>query len=316
MKKQIGPTLGRKSFAERFKYDLHMHRSLYILALPILLYYLLFHLFPMFGIVIAFKDYQIRDGFLGSPWIGFQNFVDFFNSIYFTRLLRNTVLINIYQLVFAFPVPIVFALMLNEMRSKHLKKFVQTVSYMPHFISMVVAVGMIMQFVNSTGFITSIVSFITGEEQTNLLMNPAYYRTIYVATEIWKQLGWKSIVYIAALSSVDMQLYEAAVVDGAGKWKQMIHITLPSIMPTVVTLFIMDVGRIMTLGFQKTILMYNPATYEVADVISSYVYRMGLGGNFQFSYTTAVELFSSVINLCLIFIANKLSRKFSENGLW
>lgn len=305
----------RPSFRARLRRDFKMNRMLYLLALPIVIYYLLFHFLPMCGIVIAFKDFQIRDGFFGSEWVGLQNFIDFFNSILFWRLIRNTLLISIYQLIFAFPIPIIFALMVNELRNQRFKKLVQTISYMPHFISMVVVAGMLTQFLSSTGFISGIVSLFTGEK-TNLLMNPDYFRTIYVSSGIWQQFGWKSIVYIAALSSVDTQLYEAAIMDGAGKWKQLIHVTLPAIMPTVVTLFIMDVGRIMTIGFQKTILLYNSATYEVADVISSYVYRMGLGGNFEFSYTTAIEVFGSVINLILIVIANKLSRKFSENSLW
>ena len=305
----------RPSFRARLRRDFKMNRMLYLLALPIVIYYLLFHFLPMCGIVIAFKDFQIRDGFFGSEWVGLQNFIDFFNSILFWRLIRNTLLISIYQLIFAFPIPIIFALMVNELRNQRFKKLVQTISYMPHFISMVVVAGMLTQFLSSTGFISGIVSLFTGEK-ANLLMNPDYFRTIYVSSGIWQQFGWKSIVYIAALSSVDTQLYEAAIMDGAGKWKQLIHVTLPAIMPTVVTLFIMDVGRIMTIGFQKTILLYNSATYEVADVISSYVYRMGLGGNFEFSYTTAIEVFGSVINLILIVIANKLSRKFSENSLW
>lgn len=305
----------RPSFRARLRRDFKMNRMLYLLTLPIVIYYLLFHFLPMCGIVIAFKDFQIRDGFFGSEWVGLQNFIDFFNSILFWRLIRNTLLISIYQLIFAFPIPIIFALMVNELRNQRFKKLVQTISYMPHFISMVVVAGMLTQFLSSTGFISGIVSLFTGEK-ANLLMNPDYFRTIYVSSGIWQQFGWKSIVYIAALSSVDTQLYEAAIMDGAGKWKQLIHVTLPAIMPTVVTLFIMDVGRIMTIGFQKTILLYNSATYEVADVISSYVYRMGLGGNFEFSYTTAIEVFGSVINLILIVIANKLSRKFSENSLW
>lgn len=305
----------KESFMVRLKRDFKMNKCIYFLAMPIIVYYVLFHFLPMFGVVIAFKDFKIAKGFFDSPWVGFGNFIEFFNSVHFGRLIKNTILISLYQLLFGFPVPIVFALLINEVKNNKFKRAIQTVSYMPHFISMVVVAGMLTQFLSSNGFISYFVSLLGGD-QSNLLMNPDYFRTIFVGSGVWQQFGWKSIIYIAALSSVDLQLYEAATIDGAGKWKQTLCITIPSIMPTVIVLLIMDVGKIMTIGFQKIILLYNPATYEVADVISSYVYRMGLGGSFQFSYTTAIEVFGSAINLILIVVANMLSKKFSENSLW
>jgi putative aldouronate transport system permease protein len=307
--------LSKKKWVQRLKRDYKINKCLYLMAIPIILYYIIFHYLPMFGIVIAFQDYRASVGVLGSKWVGLKNFVDFFNSVYFVRLLRNTFLLSIYQLLWTFPVPILFALLLNEIRSTRFKRMVQTISYMPHFISLVVVAGMLTQFLSSNGFISQIVAQQTGKP-VNLLMDPKCFRTIYIASGLWQQLGWKSIIYISALSAIDPQLYEVASIDGANKLSKMLHVTIPGILPTIVILLIMDIGKIMTIGFQKIILLYNPNTYEVADVISSYVYRVGLAGNLQFSYTTAIELVGSIINVSLLILANKISQRVSETSLW
>lgn len=268
----------------------------------------------MYGAIIAFKDYSPALGISGSEWVGLDNFVRFFNSPYFFRLIRNTILLSVYQLAFGFPAPIILALLLNELRSKKFKSVTQTVTYLPHFISMIVVTGMIVNFTMSSGIINDIIVFFGGEREA-LLQNPSLYRSIYVISSIWQEIGWGSIIYLAALSGVDGQLYEAAMIDGAGKWKQLINVTLPSITPTIIIMLILKMGAMMSIGYEKTILLYNPATYETADIISSYIYRVGLLDQ-DWSYSTAIGLFNSVINFTLLIITNKLSKKFSDTSLW
>ena len=287
---------------------------MYVLILPVILFYVLFAYKPMYGALIAFKDYRPALGFSGSEWVGLENFKRFFEGIYFERLLRNTVLLSLYNLIFGFPAPIILALMLNEVKSSKFKRLTQTVTYLPHFISMIVVAGMITNFCMTTGLINDIIVFFGGEA-TPLLQNPKYYRTIYVVSGIWQQIGWGSIVYLSALAGVDSQLYEAAAIDGAGKWKQMIHVTLPGIAPTVIIMLIMRIGQLMSMGYQKTILLYNAATYETADIIASYVYRVGLLEQ-EWSYSTAIGLFNAAINLILIVAANKISKKLTQTSLW
>ncbi|MDR1117223.1 MAG: ABC transporter permease subunit [Oscillospiraceae bacterium] len=243
-----------------------------------------------------------------------KNFTDFFGSYYFVRLLRNTFLISALNIVFSFPAPIIFALLLNEVNAKYFKKTVQTMSYLPHFISMVVICGLIKDFTNSSGVITSIVVALGGAKR-NLLSDPNLFRTIYVGSDIWQGIGFGSILYLAALSSVDQELYEAAVIDGAGRWKQTWHITLPGIAPTIIIMLIMRMGMLFSVGFEKIILLYNPMTYETADVISSFTYRKGLL-EANYGYSTAVGLFNSVINFSMLLITNFLSRKFTETSLF
>jgi putative aldouronate transport system permease protein len=229
-------------------------------------------------------------------------------------VLKNTLIISLASLGFGFPAPIILALLLNEVRIKWFKNIVQTVTYLPHFISLVVIIGLLKEFTISTGLINDVLAFF-GMTRFPLLQKPEAFRTLYVASEIWQTIGWNSIIYLAALSGVDEQLYEAARMDGANRWKQTLHITLPSIQSTIIILFILRMGSIFTVGFEKIILMYNPATYEVSDVISSYVYRSGLL-DMNYSYSTAVGLFNSVMNFTLLIFANKLSKRFSKTSLW
>lgn len=288
--------------------------ALYIMALPIVLYYVLFRYIPMVGTVMAFQKFNIAKGIFGSPWIGFDNFITFFNSYYFVRLLRNTFLISATDLIFNFPAPIIFALLLNEVNNRWFKKTVQTISYMPYFVSIVVLCGLVIDFCQAGGVISNVASILLGES-VNLMSKPEYFRAIFVGSNIWQGLGYGSIVYIAALTSVDQELYEAAVIDGAGRWKQTIHITIPSIMPTIIILLILRMGSILDVGYEKVMLLYNPATYETADVISTFVYRKGFV-DYDYSYSTAVGLFNSVINLCLLTLTNYISRRAGEISLF
>lgn len=294
--------------------DMRRNYSLYLLMIPVFLFYFFFMYKPMYGAIIAFKDFNPADGILGSPWVGFDNFRKFFGSTYFKRVFFNTLKISFSTLIFCFPAPILLALLINELRSKLFTKTVQTITYLPHFISMVVICGMIKDFTTENGIINSIISLFGGTP-SNLLDNPSYFVPIYVISEIWQGIGWGSIIYLAALSGIDAELYEAARIDGAGRWRQTLSITLPCLMPTVITMFLLRVGQTMTISYEKIILLYNPLTYETADVISSFVYRKGLVES-QYSYSTAVGLLNSVINFLLVYICNTLSRKFNDSGLW
>ena len=294
--------------------DLKKYRYIYLMSIPVVIYYILFHYLPMYGAIISFKNFSPGLGIWGSPWVGFQNFEDFFTGPYFFRIFRNTVLINFYQLIFNFPAPILLALLLNEITSNKFKRVVQTVSYMPHFISIMVICGLIIDFTAKDGIINDLVAFF-GVERQSMLLNPGLFQPIYVLSGIWQEIGWGSIIYLAALSSIDTEQYEAAHIDGATRWQQMWNITLPGIMPTIIIMLILRIGSMMNLGFEKIILLYNPSIYETADVISSYVYRKGLL-EFSYSYSSAVGLFNSVINFVLLLSANKISRKVNEVSLW
>lgn len=290
------------------------NKAVYIMLLPVVLYYILFHYKPMYGVIIAFMDYNPRRGIDFNDWVGLQHFKDFFTGYYFGRLLMNTLKLSFATLIFGFPIPIILALLINELRSKKFSKIVQSITYMPHFVSMVVLCAMVRQFVGGNGFITAFMSLF-GYEGGNLLANGKYWIPIYVISNIWQGAGWGSIVYLAALTSIDSQLYDAAKVDGANRWKQTIHVTIPSILPTIIIMLIMRVGQIMGIGYEKTLLLYNEGIYDVADIISTYVYRMGLL-NRQFSFSTAVGLFNSVVNFALVIIANQISKKTTETSLW
>lgn len=306
--------LNRKSFFNRLRSDMKKRYMLYMMMIPVLLYYLIFHYGPMYGVVIAFKNYSPGKGIFGSRWVGLRNFELFFKDVYFGRIFRNTVLINLYQLIFGFPAPIILALMLNELRSVRLKRTIQTVTYLPHFISIMVVCGMIIDFTSKRGIFNDILE-ILGFQRVSMLMKPECFRSIYVISGIWQEVGWGSIVYLSALSSVDIELYDAAKIDGAGRWQQMLNVTLPSIMPTIVVLLILRIGRMMNLGFEKIILLYNPGIYETADVISTYAYRKGLQ-EFNYSYSTTIGLFNSLINFALVIFANTISRKVQDTSLW
>ncbi len=304
----------RDSFSIRVKKDWKRNRSLYLLVIPVILFYILFHYKPMYGAIIAFQDYNPRLGVSGSDWVGFDQFIRFFTSPYFGRLAKNTLLLSVYGIVFGFPAPIILALLLNELREKRFKKTVQTITYLPHFISLVVVTGIIKDFTQSTGLINDIIVMFGGV-RTSLIQNPDLYRTIYIVSDIWQGIGWGSIIYLSALSGVDQQLYESAAIDGAGRWKQLIHVTLPGIAPTIVIMLIMRMGQLLGTGYEKTILLYNEATYETADVIASYIYRVGILER-NWSYSTAIGLFNSAINLALLIITNKISKRVSETSLW
>ncbi len=307
MSETIDKTKERESFSIRVKKDWKRNRSLYLMVLPVILFYILFHYKPMYGAIIAFQDYNPRQGVTGSEWVGFDQFIRFFTSPYFGRLVKNTLLLSVYGIIFGFPAPIILALLLNELRARRFKKTVQTITYLPHFISLVVVTGIIKDFTQSTGLINDIIVMFGGE-RSSLIQNPALYRTIYIVSDIWQGIGWGSIIYLSALSGVDQQLYEAASIDGAGRWKQLIHVTLPGIAPTIVIMLIMRMGQLLGTGYEKTILLYNEATYETADVIASYIYRVGILER-NWSYSTAIGLFNSVINLALLIATNKISRQ-------
>ncbi|WP_243633147.1 ABC transporter permease [Paenibacillus xerothermodurans] len=294
--------------------DFALNKYLYIMMIPVLVYYAVFHYVPMYGAVIAFKEYTPMKGILGSDWVGFQHFIDFFGSHYFWRILRNTVIISVYSLLFEFPAPIILAVMINEVRHQVFKRTVQTITYMPYFVSLVVICGMVTDFTNSKGVINSLLTF-WGYDGNPMLQKPELFRAIYILSEIWQKIGWESIIYIAALMGIDQEQYEAARMDGASRWKQIMHITLPGIMPTIMIMFILRMGNMLNVGFEKIILLYTPVTYETADVISSFVYRKGLL-EFGWSYSAAVGLFNSVINLILLISANYISRKVNESSLW
>lgn len=290
-------------------------KELYLLVLPVLLYYILFHYKPMYGLIISFMDYSPRRGISGSEWVGFEHFINFFQSYYFKRLMVNTLRISLATLIFGFPAPIILALLMNELRSRKFSRLTQTITYMPHFISLVVICSMIKEFVKPGGFINELLMLFFGYGGKDLLSSAGSFVPIYVISDIWQGIGWGSIVYLAALTAVDTELYEAAQIDGAGRWKQTLHITLPCILPTIIIMFIMRMGQMMGVGYEKIILLYNEGIYETADVISTYVYRMGLVSR-QYSFSAAVGLFNSVINFILVILANKISKKVSNTSLW
>ncbi len=294
--------------------DFSKYKYLYLMAVPMVVYYVLFNYIPMYGAVIAFKNFSAALGTWKSPWAGLSYFRMFFNDVYFTRVLRNTIQISLLDLLFGFPAPIILALLINEVRQNWFKKMVQTVTYVPHFISMMVIAGIIMDFTARDGAINDLLALLGFERRTMLLV-PGLFRPVYIISEIWQKIGWGSIVYLGALTAVDPQLYEAASIDGTGRFGKIIHVTLPGILPTIVIMLILRLGSIMNVGYEKIILLYNPTVYETSDVISSYSYRKGLQ-EMNYSYSTAVGLFNSVINFLLVIGANTISRKVGETSLW
>jgi putative aldouronate transport system permease protein len=289
---------------------------LYALLIPVLAYFIIFKYVPMYGIIIAFKRYVPTLGIMGSPWVGWRNFESFFGSVFFMRTLRNTVLINIYGLLFGWWVPILFALLLNELRNVVFKRTVQTISYLPHFISLVVVTGMLIDFLASDGIITIILDKVFGLEPRVWLQEPSAFRTIYIASGVWQGMGWSAIIYIAALSSINPSLYEAARIDGANTLQKIWHVSLPGILPTIIIMFILRMGQMLNVGVEKIILLYNESTYETADVISSFIYRRGFVERPNQSLATAVGLFNQLVNLTFLVAANAISRRLSETSLW
>lgn len=292
-----------------------MHKYIYIMSLPVLAFFVIFRYVPMYGVVIAFKQFSPRKGILGSDWVGLKHFISFFNSYYFTRILLNTVMLSAYSILFCFPAPIVLALLLNEVRCERYRRVVQTITYMPYFISLVVICGLIRDFVAIGGPIHTLVHALGGPD-ISLLTQSSMYRSIYIISDLWQYIGFNSIIYIAAISGVDAELYEAGAIDGiTTRLQQVRYITLPSITPTITILFILQIGNLMNVGYEKTLLLYNDQIMDVSDIISTFVYRKGLL-EANYSYSAAVGLFNSVINSALLITANLISRRVSENSLW
>ena len=283
-------------------------------SLP-LLWYIIFCYVPMYGIQLAFRDYNPRLGYLGSPVVGLRWFEQFFSSYYWKNIIWNTFSISLYSIIFGFPVPIILAIIINELPGRKFKKLLQNITYIPHFISIVVLCGMLYLFLSPQYGIINTMLETLGFQPVGFLESSKYFKGVYVVSEIWQESGWSSIIYIAALAGIDPSLYEAAKIDGAGRMKRIIHISLPGIIPTIVTLLILKIGQIMSIGFEKVFNLYSPATYETADIISTYVYRQGiLSANY--SSAAAIGLFNSVINLILVVMMNKISRKLTETSLW
>ncbi len=304
----------KQSFWYRLRKDIYYHRHIYIMLLPVILYYLLFHYQPMYGAQIAFKNFLPAKGIWNSPLVGLKHYEAFFRSYYAVRIIRNTILLNFLNILFGFPAPIILALLLNEIINNKLKRLVQTMTYLPHFISMVVVCGIILDFLSRDGVVNEIIGFL-GIEPIPFMIQPEWFRFVYVSSGIWQQVGWGSIIYLAALSGINSELYEAAKVDGAGRWRQTLSITIPGIAPTIIIMLILRMGRMMNIGLEKVLLLYNSNTYETADVISTFVYRKGLL-EMSYSYSTAVDLFNSVINFLMLVIVNRISRRVTETSLW
>ncbi len=288
--------------------------QLYLFLLPALTYFFIFHYIPMYGVQIAFKEYFANLGIVGSPWVGFEHFERFFNSYYFWRLLKNTIILNAYNLIL-FPLPIIFALSLNELKNGAFKKWSQTLTYAPHFISVVVVVGMLVAFLDpSTGLINHVVRLF-GFEPLPFLTSPKWFRHIFVWSGQWQTLGWGTIIYLAALAGVNPELHEAAKVDGASRMQRITYINIPTILPTVIILFILNIGNFMQIGFEKVLLMQNNLNSKTSDIIQTYVYETGILEG-KYSYAAAIGLFESAINIVLLITVNQIARKVSENSLW
>ena len=306
---------GIKNMPHNLAVDIKRNKVVYILLGVILAYFIIFNYIPMAGIFMAFEKFNPVKGLFGSKWVGLKNFKAFFEGPYVGRLNRNTVAIGVLDLVINFPAPIIFALILNEVHQKAFKKGVQTISYMPYFISAVVACGMVVKFVEAGGPISTAVAKITGGESANLLNQKSNFWLIYVLQNMWQGLGYGSIIYLSALSSVDQELYEAAYVDGAGKWRQMIHVTLPSIAPMILMMLILRMGAVFSVGADKILLLYGPANYEYSDVINTYVYRMGIQQQ-DYSLAAAVGLFNSIIGTIMLLTTNKITKKLSGTSMF
>lgn len=298
-----------------YKKNIVRNKLLYLMLIPFILWYIVFVYAPMYGLQIAFKEFSLFKGIMGSPWSGFENFATYFNSPYFFRTIKNTILISVYSLFFSFPAPIVLALLLNEVKNAVFKKTVQSMTYLPHFISVVVIAGIVTNFLAPENGLINIGLDKLGFEKQYFLVKAEYFRQIFISMHIWKEVGFGSIIYIAALSGINTELYEAAVIDGANKWKRIWHVTIPGILPTIMIMLILRIGDLLSVGYEAIILLYQPATYETSDVISTYVFRTGLQEG-RYHIAAAIDLFNSVISLVLVVIANQLSKKYTESGLW
>ena len=308
-------TISKKFISDKNRLYLRRDWQLYLLLLPVVLYFIVFSYLPMYGIQIAFKNFSPRLGFLDSPWVGLDHFSRFFHSFYFKEVLGNTITISLYSLILGFPAPIILALMLNEIRSGKFKKTVQTVTYAPHFISMVVMCGMIFLFLSPQNGIINKVIEAFGGEAIYFMGEPRYFKTIYVLSGIWQNTGWNSVIYMAALSGIDPAIHEAAEIDGAGRLRRIWHINIPGILPTIIILLIMNCGTIMSVGFEKVFLLQNDLNRSASDVISTLVYRQGLILS-DYSFSTAVGLFNSIVNFMLLVGVNTIARKVGDVSFW
>lgn len=294
--------------------DFALNKYKYLMIIPVLVVLFFFSYRPMYGLLIAFKNFRIRLGIAGSKWVSLTNFTNFFNDTYFYRLFRNTLSISLLTILFGFPLPIILALLLNEVKSTTFKRTVQTITYMPYFVSMIVTCTLVRVYCQSNGIFSQLI-VATGGAQQNLLTNPRYFYPIYVISDLWQYVGWNSIIYLAALSGIDQEQYEAARIDGANRFQQMLKVTLPGLMPTITVLFILRMGNVLNVGYEKILLLYNETTYTVADVISTYVYRRGILQT-DYSYATAVGLFNSVVNVVFLVGTNFLARRYSDSSLF
>lgn len=304
----------KRSLSHTLKRDFDLNKYKYLMILPVLIYLFIFAYRPMAGLQIAFMDYRPRLGLSGSEWVGFDNFRKFFEDVYFFRLIRNTFSISLLNIIFGFPAPIILALLINELNNVKFKRTVQTITYMPYFISMVVVCSLIRTYSQSDGIFSQVARLFGGEGK-NYLMEAKYFYPIYVLSDIWQNIGWNSIIYLAVLTSIDQDQYEAAMIDGASRFQQMIHVTLPNLVPTIVILFILRMGGILNVGYEKILLLYSQGIYDVADVISTYTYRRGIISS-EYSYGAAVGLFNSVINVIFLLATNAFSKKASETSLF
>lgn len=306
---------GNSTVIRRFQGSIAREWQIYILCLPGVLYFLIFHYVPMYGVQIAFKDFRLIDGIVGSSWIGFAHFRSFLSSFQFRRLIWNTLSLGMYQLIAGFPIPIIFALLLNQTRNMKFRKTVQTITYAPHFISTVVLVGMLYLFLSPSSGVVNRGLELFGREPIFFMGSPDWFKTIYVVSGVWQNAGWGTIIYLAALSSVDPALYEASTIDGASRFQKIVYIDFYSILPTAVILLILNVGRIVSIGFQKVYLMQTPLNMSSSEIISTYVYKIGLLGG-QYDYSTAIDLFNTLINLTLIIVVNRAAKKLGETSIW
>ncbi len=311
-RKKVANTLAKKT---SWKRDFMMNKQNYLLFLPIAIFFFIFSYLPMFGITMAFQDFKATKGFFGSEFVGFQNFIDFFSNKAFGTILRNTLMISLLSIGIAFPLSIIFALLLSELKIALFKRTVQTISYLPYFISAVVICGLVIDFVSSNGVVTTALNVLFGFPKANLLQDPKYFWWVNLAAEIWQGLGYGSIIFIAAMSNISPEQHEAAAIDGANRLRRVWHVTLPALVPSVMTMLILRIGMVMTVGADKILLLYNPSIYETADVISSHVARMGVE-QMQYGYSAAVGLFNSVVGTLLLVGSNALSRKATETSIY
>lgn len=289
-------------------------KYLYLMVLLPLAYFIIFHYIPLYGVTLAFKDFDIGKGIMGSPWVGLKYFEEFFGNPYSWQLIRNTIVLRLWHLTIGFPAPIILALLLNELRAERFKRVVQTSSYLPHFISLVVVAGMVVSFLASDGPVNSALKGLGGQP-VPWMQRPEWFAPIYTIAGIWQHAGWTSVIYLAALTGISSELIEAAVIDGAGRWQRMWHITLPGIAPTVTIMFLLRIGQLLTLDYQMILLLYSPAIYETSDVLGTYIYRRGILGA-DFSFATAVGLFQAAVGLVFIVVSNWIAKRVGETSLW